>query len=114
MIVDLPEPEGPTMAVVSPALIEKVAFSSTGLNSGGYVGYLNVTFLKSIDLLSWKPIPLSQSFSFWISGSLSMTSKIMAPNDFAATTDWMFGRAPINPTKPVMSAITTVITSFCA
>ena len=62
--MDLPEPDGPTIAVVSPAFIEKVAFSSTGLNSGGDVGYLNVTLLKSIDLFNWKPIPLSQSFSF--------------------------------------------------
>lgn len=52
MMVDLPEPDGPTIAVVSPALIEKLASSKTGLNSGGCVGYLKVTFLKSIDLLS--------------------------------------------------------------
>ena len=113
MIVDLPEPEGPTIAVVSPALIEKDASSRTGLNSAGYVGYLKVTFLKSIDLFSWNPIPLSQSLSFLISGTLSMTSKMSAPHVLAATTDWMFGNAPMRPTNPVINAITTVTTSFC-
>ena len=48
MIVDLPEPDGPTIAVVSPALIEKLAFSRTGFYSGSEVGYLNVTFVNLI------------------------------------------------------------------
>lgn len=48
MMVDLPEPEGPTIAVVSPAFIENDAFSRTGLNSTGAVGYLKVTLTKSI------------------------------------------------------------------
>jgi hypothetical protein len=52
MIVDFPEPDGPTIAVVSPAGIENEAFSSTGLNSFGEVGYLNVTLLNLIALLS--------------------------------------------------------------
>jgi hypothetical protein len=52
MIVDFPEPEGPTMAVVEPALILKEAFSRTGLCSGSAVGYLKVTFSKVISFFS--------------------------------------------------------------
>jgi hypothetical protein len=47
-MVDFPLPEGPTIAVASPALIEKEASISTGLCSAGAVGYLKVTFLKKI------------------------------------------------------------------
>ena len=56
-MVDLPEPEGPTIAVVVPALIVKVAFSNTGLCSSIAVGYLKVTFSNLISCLSYKPIP---------------------------------------------------------
>jgi hypothetical protein len=53
-MVLLPEPLGPTIAVVAPALISKEAFSRIFLNSLGAVGYLNVTLLKLI--LSFKII----------------------------------------------------------
>ena len=47
-MVDLPLPEGPTMAVVDPALIAKLASIKTGLCSGMLVGYLKVTLVKVI------------------------------------------------------------------
>ena len=43
-MVDLPEPEGPTMAVESPAFSLKLAPCKIGLCSGDAVGYLKVTF----------------------------------------------------------------------
>ena len=46
--MDLPLPEGPTIAVASPALMLKLASISTGLCSGREVGYLNVTLVKLI------------------------------------------------------------------
>ena len=48
-MVDLPLPEGPTIAVAYPALILKLASIKTGLCSGKEVGYLKVTFVKLID-----------------------------------------------------------------
>lgn len=51
-MVDLPEPDGPTIAVVDPAFILKEAFSRTGLCSGSAVGYLKVTLSKEISFLS--------------------------------------------------------------
>lgn len=47
-------PEGPTIAVVSLALILKLILSRTFLTFSGAVGYLNVTFSKVIDSLTSK------------------------------------------------------------
>ena len=84
MIVDLPEPDGPTMAVVVPALIENVAFSRTGLCSGMAVGYLKVTFSNLISFLSYIPMPNLVLGLFCISGSRSITLKMSTPSVFAA------------------------------
>jgi hypothetical protein len=42
----LPDPEGPTIAVVSPALILKLIPSRTFLTFSGAVGYLKVTLVN--------------------------------------------------------------------
>ena len=60
--MDLPEPEGPTIAVDYPAFILKDAFSSTGLNSSGAVGYLNVIFSKDISFFKLIPYPIMQLY----------------------------------------------------
>jgi hypothetical protein len=46
MMVLLPEPDGPTIAVVEPALISKFTLSRTFFIFSAAVGYLNVTPLK--------------------------------------------------------------------
>ena len=84
-MVDFPEPEGPTIAVVLPASMLNVAFSRIGLCSGRDVGYLNVTFVKLIDWLRLRPTPFLTPGLFLISGFLSMTSKTSLPKDFAWT-----------------------------
>lgn len=81
MIVLLPEPEGPTIAVVSPTLILKFTFSNTFYNFWAAVGYLNVTFLNYISLLRLNWLTVS-SLSL-IAGFLSITSKTVTPTTLA-------------------------------
>jgi hypothetical protein len=45
MIVDLPDPDGPTNAVVSPAFISISRLSK--IRRSGLVGYLKLTYLKT-------------------------------------------------------------------
>lgn len=69
--------------MVYPALIENVAFLRTGWFSAGAVGYLNVMFVKLIDVLQ---VNLSTgSKQLRTSGTLSITSKINTPKVFEAT-----------------------------
>jgi len=51
-MVLFPNPEGPTIAVDSAALILKLILSKVFLYSGAAVGYLKETSLNSISLLS--------------------------------------------------------------
>lgn len=77
-------PEGPTIAVVSLALILKLILSRTFLTFSGAVGYLNVTFSKVIDSLTSK---FETHFSWsLISGTLSITSKMVFPTTLALMT----------------------------
>ena len=46
----MPEPEGPTIAVDSPAFILNETLFKIFLYSSAAVGYLNETFLNPIDL----------------------------------------------------------------
>ena len=55
-MVLLPKPEGPTIAVDSPAGIVKDRSLKVNFYSFGTVGYLNDTFEKFIDYISSKPI----------------------------------------------------------
>jgi hypothetical protein len=80
----LPDPEGPTMAVDSPALMLKVTPSNVLLAFSRAVGYLNITFSKLIPFLISKFLRLF-SLSF-ISGSLSMTSNTVFPMTLALKT----------------------------
>jgi hypothetical protein len=80
-MVLFPKPEGPTIAVDSPALILKLTFVNIFLCSFYAVGYLNETFLNSIEFERVK----SSRFPPVIFGFLSMTSKIVLPTIFA---DW--------------------------
>jgi hypothetical protein len=73
----LPDPEGPTMAVDSPALMLNVTPSNVLLAFSIAVGYLNITFSKLIPFLISKFLRL-YSLSF-ISGSLSITSNTIFP-----------------------------------
>jgi len=50
--VDLPEPLGPTIAVLSPALTAKEAFEKISLVFSIWVGYLKLTLSNKIYSLS--------------------------------------------------------------
>ncbi len=47
-MVDLPDPEGPIIAVEVPVFIENLTSESTFLISSGLFGYLKETLLKKI------------------------------------------------------------------
>jgi hypothetical protein len=88
----LPEPDGPTMAVEVPALILKLTpYKVSGYVSGD-VGYLNLTFSKTIPssklIFSEDLEVLSLSA---MRGTLSMTSKTLYPTTQALATPWIFG-----------------------
>lgn len=100
-----PEPEGPTMAVVYPAGISKVTFSSIFWYSFGAVGYLKETFLNFIDSLNTISFTLL-SLSI-ILGILSTTSKTILPTTLADITAYKLGNADINVMNPVINAIIT-------
>jgi hypothetical protein len=79
-----PDPEGPTMAVDSPALMLNVTPSNVLLAFSRAVGYLKITFSKLIPFLISKFLR-HYSLSF-ISGSLSMTSNTVFPMTLALKT----------------------------
>ena len=62
-IVDLPDPEGPTIALIFPILILKVIFFNIVLS---LVEYLKLTFLKAISFFKFNFLifPLSKKFLF--------------------------------------------------
>ena len=95
------------MAVDSPALTEKLTSVKIFLYSYWAVGYLNETFLNSIESLrvndSLLP-PLTL-------GCLSMTSKIVFPTILADYTACILGSAAMRLKNPVIKAISTVRTS---
>lgn len=69
--MDFPCPDGPTIAVDSPALILKLTFSNKYLYSFGAVGYLKVTFLNPIEFFR-----VNSEVAFYVSiifGTLSIT-----------------------------------------
>jgi hypothetical protein len=78
-MVDFPEPEGPTMAVVNPAVISKEAFINTGWCSARAVGYLKVTFSKLILLSRVIGYPNIHLSELRTSGFLSITSNMSFP-----------------------------------
>jgi hypothetical protein len=82
-MVLFPDPDGPTIAVVTPDLISKSTFSKTFLIFSAARGYLKVTPLNLIAWLtvkSYKHFPKSP-----ISGRLSMTSNIDLATTFPLT-----------------------------
>ena len=112
-MVDFPEPDGPTIAVVEPAFIEKLAFSRTGLCSSEAVGYLKVMFSNLISSFKWIK-PRRTLSLFRISGTRSITLKMSAPRVYAAIKLCTLGRAAIKPINPVINAIRTESTSYWA
>ena len=101
----LPEPLGPTMAVVSPPLIVKFMFYRTFLTCSGAVGYLKVMSLKEIERFTSNfSVHLSWSR---ISGTLSITSKTVWPITFALIIACMFGVSPNSIIMPMLKDIST-------
>jgi len=101
-MVLLPEPEGPTIAVVCPALIAKLAPSRTFLTFSGARGYLNVT-LSNLIALSRVKLETHPSWSL-IAGFLSITSKMLLPTTLAFIIAYMFGFNPKSNETPDIRA----------
>ena len=105
MIVLLPHPEGPTIAVEDPALIVKLTPSSTFYKCLAAVGYLKTTFLKWIPVFSsndWSLLFIS--YLSTISESLSITSNIALPTTLDLTTACKLGLNVIKITNPSLNA----------
>lgn len=80
------------------------------LYSSAAVGYLNETFLNSIDLLI-----SNETIAFLelhINGFLSITLNIYFPAILAAYIPYIWGNAAIKLKNPVIKAIKTVKTDF--
>ena len=90
MIVDFPEPDAPTIAVVLPD--SNVAVKSSRIFCSGLVVYLKLTFLNSIvPLIS--PIGYAFGSSKRILGFLSMISNADLPATIPSVTALIFGVA---------------------
>lgn len=82
----------------------------TFLYSGAAVGYLKLTFWKSIVFFSVKFYSGLKQLS--IKGFRSITLKIVLPANLAAWIPWIWGNAAIKLKNPVIRAIKTVKTVF--
>ena len=81
MIVDLPDPEGPTKALVVPAL--KMQLNSFRTLTSGFEGYLKFTFSNFISPVTFflSNFFVPSSFEL-IYGLVSITEKAIVPATF--------------------------------
>ena len=113
MIVDFPEPEGPTRAIVFPA--SKVQVKSFKTLRSGRVGYVKFTFLNYISPFN-SSFLIDFKFLFVVSlilivGSWSIISKAKWPATLPSEIAVTAGVAPVNPREPnITQKMTDMIT----
>ena len=105
-MVLFPEPEGPTIAVVSPAFIWKETLLNVLFKFSLAVGYLKTRSLKYIAFFNSKEETLSDESL--ISGSLSRTSNICFPTTFALEIAYILGFNYMIISIPVINASNVV------